>query len=110
MLLPKDYIRFRMTGEFAMDVSDASGTLLLDVTHRRWSEEVMSALGIDAQILPKAFESPEIMARNPREIAVQTGLNAGTPVVGGAGDQAASAVGNGIVLKGLSPPHRAPPA
>ncbi len=101
-LLPKDFIRYRLTGEFATDVSDASGTLLFDVTHRRWSSEVVSALGIDPQILPKAFESPEITGEITREVAVLTGLSAGTPVVGGAGDQAASAVGNGIVLKGLT--------
>jgi xylulokinase len=101
-LLPKDFVRFRLTGEFATDVSDASGTLLLDVTHRRWSPEMLSALEIDAQILPKAFESPEISGEISREAAVLTGLSAGTPVVAGAGDQAASAVGNGIVLPGLT--------
>jgi xylulokinase len=91
-----------LTGEFATDVSDASGTLLFDVTHRRWSPEMLSALGIDAKILPKAFESPEITGEITQEVAVLTGLSAGTPVVGGAGDQAASAVGNGIVLPGLT--------
>jgi xylulokinase len=101
-LLPKDFVRFRLTGEFATDVSDASGTLLFDVTHRRWSPEMLSALGIDSQILPKAFESPEITGEITREVAVLTGLSAGTPVVAGAGDQAASAVGNGIVLPGLT--------
>jgi xylulokinase len=101
-LLPKDFVRFRLTGEFATDVSDASGTLLFDVTDRRWSSEVLSALGIDPEILPKAFESPEITGEITREAAVLTGLAAGTPVVGGAGDQAASAVGNGIVSKGLT--------
>jgi xylulokinase len=101
-LLPKDFVRYRLTGEFATDVSDASGTLLFDVTHRRWSPEMLSALGIDAQILPKAFESPEITGEITQEVAVLTGLSAGTPVVGGAGDQAASAVGNGIVLPGLT--------
>jgi xylulokinase len=101
-LLPKDFVRFRLTGDFATDVSDASGTLLFDVTHRRWSSEMLSALGIDSKILPKSYESPEITGAITREVAVLTGLSAGTPVVGGAGDQAASAVGNGIVLPGLT--------
>jgi len=101
-LLPKDFVRFRLTGEFATDVSDASGTLLFDVTNRRWSREMLKALDIDAQLLPRAYESPEITGEITRETAVLTGLAAGTPVVGGAGDQAASAVGNGIVLPGLT--------
>lgn len=101
-LLPKDFVRLRLTGEFATDVSDASGTLLFDVTHRRWSPEMLGALGIDAQILPQAFESPEITGQVTKEAAALTGLTAGTPVVGGGGDQASSAVGNGIVLPGLT--------
>ena len=101
-LLPKDFVRYRLTGEFATDVSDASGTLLFDVTHRRWSKEMLSALGLDSRILPKAYESPEITGQITPEVAVLTGLSAGTPVVAGAGDQAASAVGNGIVLPGLT--------
>jgi xylulokinase len=101
-LLPKDFIRFRLTGEFATDVSDASGTLLFDVTHRRWSKEILHELGINAALLPRAFESPEVTGEISRETALVTGLRAGTPVVGGAGDQAASAVGNGIVLPGLT--------
>src|SRR5579862_190450 len=101
-LLPKDFVRFRLTGEFATDVSDASGTLLFDVTHRRWSNEMLAALEMDANILPRAFESPEFTGKISRETALVTGLAAGTPVVAGAGDQAASAVGNGIVLPGLT--------
>jgi xylulokinase len=101
-LLPKDYVRFRLTGEFATEVSDASGTLLFDVTHRRWSKELIEALHIDAQMLPRAFESPEVTGQITVETALLTGLKAGTPVVGGGGDQAASAVGNGIVLAGLT--------
>lgn len=101
-LLPKDFVRFRLTGEFATDVSDASGTLLFDVTHRRWSNEMLSALEIDSKILPRAYESPEFTGQISRETALVTGLAAGTPVVAGAGDQAASAVGNGIVLPGLT--------
>ncbi len=101
-LLPKDFVRFRLTGEFASDVSDASGTLLFDVTHRRWSKELLAELDVDANLLPRVFESPEITGQITRETAVLTGLSAGTPVVAGAGDQAASAVGNGIVLPGLT--------
>jgi xylulokinase len=101
-LLPKDFVRFRLTGEFATDVSDASGTLLFDVTHRRWSSEMLEALEIDSHILPRAYESPEITSEITQEAAVLTGLAAGTPVVAGAGDQAASAVGSGIVLPGLT--------
>jgi xylulokinase len=101
-LLPKDFVRFRLTGEFATDVSDASGTLLFDVTNRRWSREMLTALDLDAKLLPRAYESVEITGQITREAAVLTGLSAGTPVVGGAGDQAASAVGNGIVEPGLT--------
>jgi xylulokinase len=101
-LLPKDYIRFRLTGEFATDVSDASGTLLFDVTNRRWSQEMLGALELDSKLLPRAYESPEITGKITRETALVTGLKAGTPVVGGGGDQASSAVGNGIVLPGLT--------
>ncbi len=99
-LLPKDFVRLRLTGEFATDVSDASGTLLFDVAHRRWSKEMLEALDLDASLLPKSYESPEITGEISRETALITGLKPGTPVVGGGGDQAASAVGNGIVLPG----------
>ncbi len=101
-LLPKDFVRLRLTGEFATDVSDASGTLLFDVPHRRWSKEMLSALGLDAKLLPRAYESPEVAGQITREAALVTGLAAGTSVVGGGGDQASSAVGNGIVLPGLA--------
>lgn len=100
MLLPKDYVRFRLTGDFATDVSDASGTGLFDVTHRQWSAEMVSALGLDATILPKAYESSVVTGKVSAAAAEATGLAAGTPVVGGAGDQAASAIGNGIVEPG----------
>jgi len=101
-LLPKDFVRFRLTGEFATEVSDASGTLLFDVTNRRWSSEMLGALEVDSKLLPRAYESPEITGQITRETALVTGLKAGTPVVGGGGDQASSAVGNGIVLPGLT--------
>lgn len=100
LLLPKDYVRFRLTGEHAIDVAEASGTLMLDVSRRRWSKEVLSATGIDERCLPKLYESAEICGRISAEGAAATGLRAGTPVVAGAGDQAAGAVGMGIVRPG----------
>jgi xylulokinase len=101
VLLPKDYIRYRLTGEYAGDVSDASGTALFDVVHRRWAEPLIERLGIDRTWLPRVVESPELTGKITPQAAARTGLKAGTPVVGGAGDQAASAVGNGIVEPGL---------
>ena len=101
MLLPKDYIRFRLTGEFSSEVSDASGTSLFDVVNRRWSWEMMDALRLDRGILPPVVESSEVTGRITPEVAAETGLAAGTPVVGGGGDQASSAVGNGIVEPGI---------
>ncbi len=101
ILLPKDYIRYRLTGEYATDVSDASGTLLLDVVHRRWSTKLLALLDIDRSMLPSLHESPEITGRLSAIAAVELGLAAGTPVVGGGGDQAAGAVGNGIVASGI---------
>jgi len=100
ILCPKDYVRYRLTGEFAIDVQEASGTLLLDVTHRRWSREVAEAAGIPESWLPRVFESPEVCARISETAAGLTGLNAGTPVVAGAGDQGAGAVGMGILEPG----------
>ncbi len=100
VMLPKDYVRFRLTGERATDMADASGTLLLDVANRRWSGEVMQAAGIEASLLPQLFESPEICGKVSATGAVATGLHFGTPVVAGAGDQAAGAVGMGIVTAG----------
>lgn len=101
LLLPKDYIRYRLTGEFATEVSDASGTALFDVVKRRWSTELASAIGIDSSILPPAVESTGQTGAISAEAATLTGLAAGTPVYGGGGDQAASAVGNGIVEPGI---------
>ncbi len=100
ILCPKDYVRYRLTGEFAIDVQEASGTLLLDVTHRRWSKEVAEAAGIPESWLPKVYESPEVCARISESAAGATGLKAGTPVVAGAGDQGAGAVGMGILQPG----------
>ena len=100
VMLPKDYVRFRMTGERATDMADASGTLLLDVAHRRWSKRMLEGSAIDERLLPGLFESPEICARVSAEGAAATSLRQGTPVVAGAGDQAAGAVGMGIVAPG----------
>jgi xylulokinase len=101
LLLPKDYVRFRLTGEFATEVSDASGTALLDVVRRRWSFEMMDSLGLDRDILPSVHESTDITGVISAQAAQLTGLAPGTPVVGGGGDQAAGAVGNGIVEPGI---------
>lgn len=100
ILCPKDYVRFRLTGAYAMDVQEASGTLLLDVAHRRWSKEVARVAGIPENWLPELFESPEICAKITPEAASLTGLQAGTPVAAGAGDQGAGAVGMGILQPG----------
>jgi xylulokinase len=100
VMCPKDYVRYRLTGEFAIDVQEASGTLLLDVTHRRWSREVAEAAGISESWLPRVFESPEICARISDQGAAATSLIAGTPVAAGAGDQGAGAVGMGILQPG----------
>src|SRR6202789_4099930 len=100
IMCPKDYVRYRLTGEYAIDVQEASGTLLLDVTHRRWSAEVAEAAGIPLEWLPRVYESPEVCARISEEAAALTRLTIGTPVVAGAGDQGAGAVGMGILEPG----------
>jgi xylulokinase len=100
VLLPKDYIRLRLTGERATDVADASGTLLFDVAQRRWSAPMLAAAEIDQNYLPTVFESPEVTGVVSVEGSIATGLREGTPVVAGAGDQAAGAVGMGIVRPG----------
>ena len=101
ILLPKDYIRFKLTGEFATEVSDGSGMQLLDIPNRKWSGYVLDKLGIDINLLGKVYESPEITGIVTKEAAGLCGLCEGIPVVGGAGDQAASAIGNGIVKEGV---------
>ncbi|MBE6841733.1 MAG: xylulokinase [Ruminococcus sp.] len=100
ILLPKDYVRFMLTGEYATDVSDASGMQLLDVPNRCWSDEVLEKLDIDKSLLAKVYESCEITGNITSKAAELTGLKEGTPVVGGAGDNAAAAVGTGIVSDG----------
>jgi xylulokinase len=100
VLLPKDYVRYRLTGEKATDVADASGTLLFDVGKRVWSGSMLDEMQIDASLMPRAYESPEVTGTVSAEGANATGLKAGTPVVAGGGDQAAGAVGMGIVRPG----------
>jgi xylulokinase len=100
VMLPKDYVRFRLTGERAIDVADASGTLMLDVAKRVWSVEVLRAADIDPTLLPRVFESPDVCGAVSAQGAKATSLAVGTPVVAGAGDQAAGATGMGIVAPG----------
>src|SRR6201998_922640 len=101
IMLPKDYVRFRLTGDRAIDQADASGTLLLDVAKRAWSAEVLSGTGIERTFLPALYESSDVCGKLSAEGAAATGLKIGTPVVAGSGDQAAGAVGMGIVRAGV---------
>lgn len=101
VLLPKDYARYRLTGGFFSEVSDASGTSIFDVGRRQWSDDMLQALDLPPEWLPEVTESPVVSARISREAARATGLLEGTPVVGGGGDQAAQAVGTGIISEGV---------
>ncbi|AEM77725.1 xylulokinase [Thermoanaerobacter wiegelii] len=101
ILLPKDYIRFKLTGEYATDVSDASGTLLFDVENRKWSKEMLDILDIPYNWMPKCYESTEVTGYVTKDAADLTGLKEGTIVVGGGGDQASGAVGTGTVKSGI---------
>ncbi|HEY8205807.1 MAG TPA: xylulokinase [Pyrinomonadaceae bacterium] len=100
VMLPKDYVRLRLSGEKATDVADASGTLLFDVAGRKWSEQMLSVAEIDPGLLPRVYESPEVTGAVSKSGAEATGLREGTPIVAGGGDQAAGAVGMGIVRAG----------
>lgn len=100
LLLPKDYIRFRLTGQFAIEPSDAAGTLLFDVRQRKWSSEILSKLDIPQSILPRVVESTEVSGHVTAEAATLTGLPTGVPVVGGGADNAAGAVSSGVVNAG----------
>ena len=100
IMLPKDYLAYRLSGRFCTDVSDASGTLLLDVKNRRWSPEMCAVCGISEQQLPELFESFEPVGTLKEEIAKEFGLSAGVRVIAGAGDNAAAAVGTGVVGEG----------
>ena len=101
VLLPKDYVRLRLTGIPAMDKADGSGTILFDLSRRTWSKEVLAKLEIPEEWLPPTYEGPEITGIVTTEAAAETGLEAGTPVVAGGGDQAAGAVGAGAVTPGV---------
>ena len=101
ILLPKDYVRYKLTGEYACDRAGGAGTILFDVAKRTWSEEVLRALDIDPALLPPTFEGTDVTGTVSKEAAQATGLKAGTPVMGGGGDQAAAAVGTGAVEEGV---------
>ncbi|MDP7289825.1 MAG: xylulokinase [Phycisphaerae bacterium] len=102
MLLPKDYVRLRLTGEYVGDVSDMSGTLMLNQKTRKWSKKILSTFQIDPAILPPVIESQEVSGLLTAAAASKLGLAEGTPVVGGGGDQAIGAIGNGVVADGLT--------
>ena len=101
VLLPKDYVRLKLTGEYAMDKADGAGTVLFDLKARDWSDEVLSALGIPREWMPRTFEGTEFTGYVTEEAAALTGLKVGTPVAAGGGDQAAGAVGVGAVEPGI---------
>ncbi len=100
ILLPKDFVRYMLTGKKAMEISDASGTNLLDITNRVWSDEILEKLSIDKSLLPPLIESAEVAGYITKEIAEATGLKEGTIVAGGAGDNAAAALGTGVCSEG----------
>jgi xylulokinase len=101
ILLPKDYVRYLLTGDFAMDKADAAGTILLDIKTRQWSPEMLKALDLPASWMPATYEGPEVTGVISEQAARLTGLQAGTPVIAGGGDQAAGAVGSGAVQQGI---------
>lgn len=101
ILLPKDYVRYQLTGGFAVDKADAAGTILMDIRRRDWSPEMLEALSVPREWLPQTFEGPQITGRVSETAARLTGLKAGTPVAAGGGDQAAQAVGVGAVQPGI---------
>lgn len=100
VLLPKDYVRYRLTGDYATDKADGSGTILFDLSARTWSSNILGALGLDAAWFPPTFEGPEVTGTVTATAADATGLRAGTPVMAGGGDQSANAVGLGVVVGG----------
>jgi xylulokinase len=101
VLLPKDFVRHRLTGQYAVDVADGSGTILFDLQARTWSPEILDALEIDPSLLPDTYEGPQTTGTVTSEAAAATGLAKGTPVVAGGGDQSANAVGVGAVSPGI---------
>jgi xylulokinase len=101
VLLPKDYVRFRLTGDYAVDVADGSGTILFDLKARTWSREVLDTLDLAPDLLPTTYEGPDVTGHVSEEGAAATGLPAGAPVVAGGGDQSANAVGVGAIASGI---------
>jgi len=101
ILLPKDYIRYLLSGDFATEVSDAAGTSLLNVGKRQWSDVMLSGLGLTEDMLPRVYESPVASTRISQSAAEATGLWPGMPIAGGGGDNACSAVGNGVIEEGI---------
>ena len=101
VMLPKDYVRLKLTAERAVDAADGSGTILFDLAERVWSAEILDLLGLDRAIFPPVFEGTEVTGVVTSEAAAATGLAAGTPVVAGGGDQSANAVGVGAVTPGV---------
>ncbi|NTV62477.1 MAG: xylulokinase [Oscillochloris sp.] len=101
VLLPKDYIRLKLTGVAATDAADAAGTLLLDLRSRNWSDDLLAALAIPRAWLPDVFEGPQVTGALLPEVAAQLGLPSGLPVIAGGGDNAAAAVGTGVVRSGV---------
>lgn len=100
IMLPKDYLAYKLSGSFCTDYSDASGMLLLDVKNRRWSQKMCDVCGISEQMLPKLYESYEVVGTLKKEIAEELGLSEGVKIIAGAGDNAAAAVGTGVVGEG----------
>jgi len=100
VLLPKDYIRYRLTGELATEPSDASATLMYDTAHLRWSEEIMRAVDLPMSLLPNVGPSAGVLGRVTAEVAARTGIDAGVPVVGGGADNACGAAGVGVIAPG----------
>jgi xylulokinase len=101
VLLPKDYVRYKLTGEYAMDKADGAGTVLFDLKARAWSQEVLEHLGIDPRWMPPTFEGPQFTGHITAQAAAASGLKEGIPVAAGGGDQAAQAVGVGAVTPGV---------
>ncbi len=101
ILLPKDYVRFMLSGVFATEVSDAAGTVMLDIAKRDWSSEILAGLKVKEELLPPVFESPELSSKVNAKTAKLTGLREGTPIAGGGSDNAAGAIGSGIIREGL---------
>jgi len=100
-LLPKDYLRFKLTGEYMSEVSDASLTQVFDVAKRRWSRDIINMFDIDPELLPQVVESTEVTGTVSAQVAEETGLEEGTPVVGGGGDQSSGGIGLGTIREGL---------